>query len=261
MEFLPQANPKPFKAFAEFKFPFHCELYLYNTKVNMKILLAEDDLTMSQNIKSSLKEHDFDVEVAHDGLIAEKLLKKLPFDCVILDINLPHRNGYEICQFYRTFNTSTPILLLTAFDELEDKVQGYESGADDYLTKPFYMKELVMRIKSLIKRSQSNSVSEHSDTLVFDDLVIQKRSKIVKRNDVLLTLTPREYQILLKLVTAQGETVSKQELIREIWGGSFDANTNTIEVYINFLRNKIDKPFDKQLIKTKVGYGYYLDIQ
>ena len=225
----------------------------------MKILLAEDDLTMSQNIRSSLSEHAFEVEVAHDGLIAEKLLKKFSFDCVILDINLPHKNGYEICTFFRTFNKQTPVLLLTAFDELEDKVQGYESGADDYLTKPFFMKELVMRIQSLIKRSQASNVNEQSDVLVFDQIVIQKRSKMVRRNEVELTLTPREYQILLKLVEAQGETVSKQELIREIWGGSFDANTNTIEVYINFLRNKIDKPFDKQLIKTKVGYGYYLD--
>lgn len=227
----------------------------------MKILLAEDDLTMSQNIKNALAENHYDVEVAHDGLMAEKLLKRLAFDCVILDINLPHRNGYEICQFFRSFNTNTPILLLTAFDELEDKIQGYESGADDYLTKPFYMKELVMRIQSLIKRSHSGPVSEQSDTLVFEDIVIHKRSKTVKRNEIPLTLTPREYQILLKLVLAQGETVSKQELIREIWGGSFDANTNTIEVYINFLRNKIDKPFEKQLIKTKIGYGYYLNAQ
>lgn len=225
----------------------------------MKILLAEDDLTMSTNIRNALQESGFDVEIAHDGLMAEKLLKRSAFDCVILDINLPHRNGYEICQYFRSFNKSTPVLLLTAFDELEDKVQGYESGADDYLTKPFYMKELVMRILSLIKRSPSGSAGEQADTLVFEDIVIQRRSKTVKRNDIPLTLTPREYQILLKLMLAQGETVSKQELIREIWGGSFDANTNTIEVYINFLRNKIDKPFDKQLIRTKVGYGYYLD--
>ena len=225
----------------------------------MKILLVEDDLTMSQNIRSSLIEHHFDVEVAYDGLMAEKLLKKNAFDCIVLDINLPHRNGYEICQYYRTFNQVTPILLLTAFDELEDKVQGYESGADDYLTKPFYMKELIMRIQSLMKRSQ-HSVSDQSDIVMLEDIVIQRRNRIVKRNDIEIKLTPREYQILLKLVLAQGEVVNKQELIKEIWGGSFDANTNTIEVYINFLRNKVDKPFEKQLIKTKVGYGYYMDV-
>jgi len=227
----------------------------------MKILLAEDDLTMSQNIKNSLKEFDFEVEVAFDGLIAEKLLKKNSYECVILDINLPHRNGYEICQFFRTFNKSTPVLYLTAFDDLDDKVQGFESGADDYLTKPFYMKELVLRLQSLIKRSHTNQNEIQSEMLVFGDIVIHKRNKVVKRNEVEIILTPREYQILLKLLQARGETVSKQDIIKEIWGGSFDANTNTIEVYINFLRNKIDKPFDKHSIKTKVRYGYYLDFE
>lgn len=225
----------------------------------MKILLAEDDLTMSQNIKSAMAEHEFEVEVAHDGLIAEKLLKKLTFDCVILDINLPHRNGYEICQHFRSFNTHTPVLLLSAFEELEDKIQGYDSGADDYLTKPFYMKELVMRIQSLIKRSNAKQVIHAGDMLVYEDIVIYRKIKMVKRKDVELILTPREYQILLKLVLAQGEVVHKADLIREIWGTAVDVNTNTIEVYINFLRNKVDKPFSRALIKTKVGYGYYLD--
>lgn len=225
----------------------------------MKILLAEDDLTMSQNIKSSMIEHGFELEVAHDGLIAEKFLKKNNFDCIILDINLPHRNGYELCQFFRSFNTKTPILLLTAFEELEDKIQGFESGADDYLTKPFYMKELILRVQSLIKRSNALSTGEQNDYLLFEDIVLQQSTKIVKRKDVELSLTPREYHILLKLLMAQGEVVQKLDLIREIWGSSVDVNTNTIEVYINFLRNKIDKPFGKSSIKTKVGYGYYLE--
>jgi len=226
----------------------------------MKILLVEDDLTMSQNIRSSLQEQDCSVEIAHDGLMAEKLLRKMGFDCVVLDINLPHRNGYELCTYFRTFNQSTPILLLTAFDELEDKIQGYESGADDYLTKPFYMKELYLRIQSLVKRSLNQPAVAVSDLIVLDELVVKQRSKQVRRQDTEIILTPREYQILLKLIQARGEVVSKQDFIREIWGGYFDTNTNTIEVYINFLRNKIDKPFEKQLIKTKVGYGYYLDV-
>jgi DNA-binding response OmpR family regulator len=227
----------------------------------MKVLVAEDDLTMSQNIKHALQEFGVEVEIAHDGLIAEKLLKKFVFDCVVLDINLPHKNGYEICQLFRTFNKTTPVLYLTAFDELEDKIQGFESGGDDYLTKPFYMKELFLRIQSLTKRMRSFSDESLVETLILNDLMINKRSKVVKRNEIEINLTPREYQILLKLAEAKGETVSKQDLIKEIWGGSFDANTNTIEVYINFLRNKVDKPFDKQSIKTKVGYGYYLEVE
>lgn len=224
----------------------------------MKILLAEDDATMGLNIQKAMADQNFSVDLAHDGLMAEKMLKKSRYDCVILDINMPHRNGYEICQYYRTFNKQTPILLLTAFEELEDKVLGFESGADDYLTKPFYMKELILRVQSLIKRSKSNLVVEEQETLIFGEIIINRKSKIVQRKDLIIALTPREYQILLKLVMAQGEVVDKAELIREIWGGAVDVNTNTIEVYINFLRNKIDKPFETALIKTKVGYGYYL---
>ncbi len=224
----------------------------------MRILLAEDDATMGLNIQKAMADQNFTVDLAHDGLMAEKMLKKNRYDCVILDINMPHRNGYEICQYYRSFNKQTPILLLTAFEELEDKVLGFESGADDYLTKPFYMKELIMRVQSLIKRSNSKVVLEEEETIFFSDIIINRKLKTVHRKNQVITLTPREYQILLKLVLAQGEVVDKAELIKEIWGGAVDVNTNTIEVYINFLRNKIDKPFESALIKTKVGYGYYL---
>jgi DNA-binding response OmpR family regulator len=225
----------------------------------MKVLLVEDDTTLNQNIKEYLLQESFEVEVVFDGQIAEKFLRKNKFDCVILDINLPYKNGYELCREFRSYNKLTPVLMLTAFDELEDKVSGYDCGADDYLTKPFYMKELVMRIKSLIKRNNTGP-TESNETISIEDIVINQKTKTVKRNHIEIILTPREYQILLKLVLAKGELVDKQELVKEIWGGSFDANTNTIEVYINFLRKKIDKPFEKQLIKTKIGYGYYLNL-
>ena len=226
----------------------------------MKILLVEDDVTIAQNIKEALNNENYEVDVAYDGLIAEKYLRKEIYDCVILDINLPHKNGYEICKEFRSFNTSTPVLMLTAFDELEDKVQGFECGADDYLVKPFYMKEVLMRIKSLVKRSINILSGDVSETITIEDLVINQKTKSVKRNQMEIILTPREYQILVKLALAKGELVSKKELIQEIWGGSFDTNTNTIEVFINFLRKKVDKPFEKQLIKTKIGYGYYFDL-
>lgn len=226
----------------------------------MKVLLVEDDTTLNQNIKEYLTQEAFDVEVVFDGQIAEKILKKNPYDCVILDINLPYKNGYELCREFRSYNKSTPVLMLTAFDELEDKVNGYDCGADDYLTKPFYMKELAMRIRALMKRNNQAAPSGNAETITVEDIVINQKTKTVKRNDTEIILTPREYQILLKLALARGQLVDKQELVKEIWGGSFDANTNTIEVYINFLRKKIDKPFDKQLIKTKIGYGYYLNI-
>lgn len=223
----------------------------------MTILIVEDDTVLNQNIRELLAAENFTVEQAYDGFIAEKLLKKNSYDCVVLDVNIPNKNGFELCKTFRTYNTITPVLFLTAFDELEDKVQGYDSGADDYLTKPFFQKELLLRIQSLLKRHATTSPV--SDTITWQDVVIHQKARTVFRNNIELKLTPREYQILLTLVLAKGEVVSKKDLIKEIWGSAFDANTNNIEVFINFLRNKVDKPFNKQLIKTKVGYGYYLD--
>lgn len=150
--------------------------------------------------------------------------------------------------------------MLTAFSELEDKVKGFDCGADDYLTKPFFMRELILRIQSLIKRSQhSPTTSQDADVIVAGDLLINQAQKSVFRQETEIALTPREYQVLLKLCQNKGEVISKNKLMEEIWGTSFDTNTNTIEVYINFLRNKVDKPFGKNSIKTKVGYGYYFD--
>jgi DNA-binding response OmpR family regulator len=225
-----------------------------------KILIVEDDPDLNRNIKEAFNEEQIETDVAYDGFIAERFLKKANYDCIILDINLPGKNGYDICSDFRKYNSTTPVLMLTAFDELEDKVQGFNSGTDDYLTKPFYMKELVMRVQSLLKRSNpENNQPENGDTVNFGDLVIQTRTSKVTRQGVELALTAREYQILLLLVRAKGELVLKRDLIREIWGSSFDANTNTIEVYINFLRKKVDKPFGKDSIKTKIGFGYYIE--
>jgi DNA-binding response OmpR family regulator len=227
-----------------------------------KILIVEDDPDLSRNIKEAFNEELIETDVAFDGLIAEKFLKKVSYDCIILDINLPGKNGYDLCSDFRKYNTTTPVLMLTAFDELEDKVQGFNSGTDDYLTKPFYMKELMLRVQALLKRSSSeNSAVENSETISFGDILIYPKTSKVLRQGIELTLTAREYQILLQLIQAKGELVLKRDLIKEIWGTSFDANTNTIEVYINFLRKKVDKPFGKDSIKTKIGFGYYLNEQ
>ncbi|MEO5977474.1 MAG: response regulator transcription factor [Chryseolinea sp.] len=223
-----------------------------------RILLIEDDPNINQNIREALSAENYEVESVYDGLLGERLLKKNEYDCVILDVNLPGRTGYELCRDYRKYNVTTPVLMLTAFDEIEDKVQGFESGADDYLTKPFYTQELVLRIQSLIRRVSSPK-ADVITPLVSGDLVIYQANKKVLRNNTEILLTPREYQILVRLVLSKGEIVTKKELIDEIWGRTFDANTNTIEVYINFLRKKIDKPFGKDSIKTKIGFGYYFE--
>lgn len=232
-------------------------------KTVKKVLLVEDDPELHQNIKEVLEADGYIVSSAFDGTIAERLIKQQVFDCILLDINLPGKNGFELCKSTRltSENKNTPVLMLTAFSELEDKVEGYEAGADDYLTKPFFMRELLLRIDALMKRSKASSVNKPSmEELTRGDLSINLKTKVVKRAEKVIDLTPREYQILKKLLEADGEFVSKKDLIGEIWGKSFDSNTNTIEVYINFLRAKIDKPFGKKSIKTKVGYGYYFEV-
>lgn len=224
----------------------------------MKLLIIEDDPNLAQNIKADFTDNGYTVEVAFDGLIAEKLLKKNIYDCVIMDINLPYKNGYELCTSFRKLDKKTPVIMLTAFAEIEDKINGFDCGADDYLTKPFYFKELNARVKALIKRSNNPIVEKNVSLLVFQDLVIDAERKVVKRKDQTIDLTAREYQILLTLAHANGNSVSKQELLKAIWGTTFEGNTNTIEVFINFLRNKIDKNHDRKLIRTRVGYGYYI---
>ncbi|MFC4871862.1 response regulator transcription factor [Negadavirga shengliensis] len=225
-----------------------------------KILLIEDDPVLNRNIKEALLDEGCMVEPVYDGLLAEKMLNKNNYDCVILDINLPGKNGYDVCRDFRRSNQVTPVLMLTAFDELDDKVKGYECGADDYLTKPFYMKELILKIKSLMKRTEAqNQTGPVQDLMVVSDITVRLSKKEVSRQGKEISLTPREYQILLRLLMADGELVTKRELIKEIWGKYIDTNTNTVEVYINFLRNKIDKPFGKGSIKTKIGYGYYFE--
>ncbi len=226
----------------------------------MNILLIEDDTTLNANICEALKAEGFTVQNVFDGNMADRLLQREHYDCVVLDVNLPGKNGFEICKDFRKHDTQTPVIMLTAFGELEDKVEGYDSGADDYLTKPFYMRELMLRVNSLIKR-KNNSVNTAQRIFFAGDITLNDSEKKVMRNNIEVTLTPREYQILFKLMKKPGELVSKAELIKEIWGNSVDVNTNTIEVYVNFLRNKLDKPFGNNTIKTKVGYGYYLDLK
>lgn len=226
----------------------------------MRVLVIEDDPTLNKNIRKALTAENMNAEGVFDGLLAERMLKHDAFDCIVMDINLPGKTGFDLCRDFRIFNTETPVLMLTAFGELEDKVKGFDCGADDYLTKPFFMRELIIRIKALVKRAKGRKPND-LDPVIAGDITIQQAHKKVFRQGKEITLTPREYQILKRLCEMNGEVVSKTELIKEIWGSSFDANTNTVEVYVNFLRNKLDKPFGKKSIKTKVGYGYYLEIE
>ncbi len=226
----------------------------------MDILVIEDDATLNKNISEALKAESWNVESVFDGQLAERMLKQNHYDCIVMDVNLPGKTGYDLCESYREYNTTTPILMLTAFSELEDKIKGFDSGADDYLTKPFFMRELIMRIHSLIKRNMNASQSENP-VIIAGDITINQSTKKVSKQGTEIPLTPREYQILVKLCKNQGEVISKNDLVKEIWGKSVDVNTNTIEVFVSFLRTKLDKAFGTNTIKTKVGYGYYFDIE
>ncbi len=228
----------------------------------MKILIIEDDPMLNKNISKALMAENNVTEIVFDGLLADRMLRKTTFDCVIMDINLPGKTGFDLCRDFRSYNTVTPVLMLTAFSELEDKVKGFDCGADDYLTKPFFMRELILRVNALTRRSRNNHhSSQANETIKADDITIHPAQKKVFRQGKEIALTPREYQILIMLCKNKGEVISKSNLIKEIWGSSFDANTNIIEVYINFLRNKLDKSFGKNSIKTKVGYGYYQEVE
>lgn len=221
-----------------------------------RILIVEDDVNLSADLKAQLQEEGYYSEQVYDGSIADRMISRENYDLILLDINIPGINGYDLCKRIRAKNIHTPVLMLTAFGEVEDKVTGFESGADDYLSKPFFMKELMARIKVLIKR-QYNSDAE-PDQLSIDTLLIFPQKKLVSRNNMTIKLTAREFSLLLALAKANGNPVSKKDLMKHVWGTSVDVNTNTVEVFINSLRNKIDRDFPVKLLHTRTGFGYCL---
>jgi len=220
-----------------------------------RALLIEDDINLSKDLKAQLANENFEVEAAYDGLIAERMIQQGKYDIILVDVNIPGKNGYELVSSIRNRQVSTPVIILTAFGEMDDKLFGFDCGADDYLTKPFYFKELLARIRAVLKRSDHYSDSE---LIVIEDMVIDTRKREVKRKNKIIRLTSREYEILVMLAEANGQPVSKKDLLNRVWGTSYSINTNTIEVFINLIRSKIDKDFTPKLIKTRIGFGYYI---
>jgi DNA-binding response OmpR family regulator len=220
------------------------------------ILLLEDDPILSKEILKFLKHHDFFCDSVYDGTFVNSQLKLKDYHCVILDINVPGINGIEVCRQIRNDNKNIPILMLTAYGELENKATAFNNGADDYLVKPFHFEELLMRIKALLRRKEKPQ--DFANIFQIADLVIDFDSKEVKRNGNIIKLSPKEFKLLTILAKAKGRVLSKGQIADELWDYHIETNQNTIEVYINFLRNKIDKDVVNKLIHTKVGYGYYL---
>ena len=222
-----------------------------------KILLVEDDLVLSKSISDYVKTEGFEFTQAYDGQSAEKAFEAEKFDLLLLDLGLPNGNGIEICRKFRARFVGVPIIIVTAFGDIDTKMIAFETGADDYLVKPFHLRELVAKIKVFLKRAEQNA--ETAGQVVYGELTIDYELKKIFRNKIEINLTPKEFHLLEFLLRNKKRVVSKEEIAKNVWKDDVDVSHNTIEVYISFLRNKIDKNFDKKLIRTKSGFGYYLD--
>ncbi|RYC68603.1 response regulator [Spirosoma sordidisoli] len=220
------------------------------------ILVVEDETKVALFLKKGLETQSYSVTVAADGREGKRLIGTEHFDLVILDVNLPVLSGVELAQYIRTRNTQLPILMLTALDSTTDKLMGFEAGADDYLVKPFDFLELLARIRALLRRATPPDESEA--VLKMADLELDLREKVARRMGQSIDLTAREFSLLEYLMRNQGRVVSRVDIASQVWDLNFDTGTNVIDVYINYLRNKIDKDAPVKLIHTVIGLGYVL---
>ncbi len=226
----------------------------------MNILIVEDDLRIAELIQKGLREQGFSPTLAHDGLSGKRLALENDFDLIIIDIVLPKLNGLDLCRAIRQVKLHTPILMLTALGTTDDKVDGFDAGADDYLVKPFEMRELLARIRALLKRYHQ-SINNIGSILRYADIEMNLHTKIVKRKDKEIHLTPKEFKLLEYMLNHPERVLSRSEIAEKIWETHFDTGTNFIDVYINYLRKKIDKDFDKKLIHTRPGMGFILKVE
>ena len=221
----------------------------------MNILLIEDEPKVAAFIQKGLEEQFHNVTLVYDGLMGRKMALEGNFELIILDVVLPHINGFEVCKQIRQFKKEVPILMLSALGTVNDKVQGLESGADDYLTKPFHFEELLARINSLDRR---RSIVLPGTVYQIADLHMDCYRKTVTRAGVPITLTVKEFTLLEVLVYNRNRVLSRTYIAESVWGINFNRGTNLIDVYINYLRTKIDKGHEKQLIQTIIGMGYMI---
>lgn len=227
---------------------------------NTRVLIVEDEVKVLQFIRQGLEEQGYEVEFAYDGECGRKLALTKDFDIIIMDIIIPQLNGIELCKKVREKDNNVKILMLTALGTLDDKLEGFKAGADDYLVKPFDFPELLVRIQSLLKRKGSPSDDPQHDghIIKISDLEINTHNKKVRRSNKEIILTAKEFSLLELLAQNKNRVVSKPEIAERVWNIHFDTGTNVIEVYINFLRKKIDKDFPVKLLHTLVGMGYIL---
>lgn len=221
------------------------------------ILVVEDDLRVANLLKGGLEEKGYQLLVAYDGASAWRLFQSQAADLVISDVILPKMDGFELCRLIKQSSPQTPVLMLTALGTTDDKLQGFDSGADDYLVKPFDFRELDARIRVLLKRHKGAPV-EQPVRITYADLEIDLLRKEVRRNGIFIKLSPKEYHLLLYMTEHAERVVSRVEIAEHVWNTHFDTGTNFIDVYINYLRKKIDRDFSTNLIHTKPGIGFIL---
>ncbi|MFD3393582.1 response regulator transcription factor [Aquirufa sp. OSTEICH-129V] len=222
----------------------------------VKILLIEDEPKTVQSLKQGLEENNYVVEVAYDGNMGHQLAIRNAYQLIISDIIIPGINGLELCRKLRAEGIQTPILMLTALSTTDDKIEGFDAGADDYLAKPFDFKEFLARVKALIKRSNQTMIE--AQVLKFADLELDLTSKIVSRSGQKINLTAKEFQLMEYFLRNQEKVISKAEIAENIWEVEDENSSNLIEVYVNYLRKKVDKGFSSKLIHTQFGMGYIL---
>lgn len=226
-----------------------------------KILVIEDDVRLASILQRGLEESEMQVLIAYDGELGLKLFENYHPDLVITDLILPKINGLELSKQLRAKYPQVPIIMLTALGTTDDKVEGFDAGADDYLVKPFDFRELLARVKTLLKRTKGKSTFKQPETIAYADLKINLQLKKAFRKEEEITLTPKEFNLLSYLIQNPERVLSREEIAQEVWGVNFDTGTNFIDVYINYIRKKVDKPFEEKLIHTRPGMGFILTNQ
>jgi two-component system, OmpR family, copper resistance phosphate regulon response regulator CusR len=221
---------------------------------NINILIVEDEKRLAEILKKQLEDSGFCADIAFDGFSGKEMIEQFQYNLVILDINLPLLNGYELCKEIRKSNSNIPIIMLTAFSTPENKITGFDLGADDYIVKPFDYRELLARINVFIKRPEKKEINSK---IKIADLELDLSSKTVIRANKKIDLTAREFQLLETFMKHRDQLLSREQIIEQVWGIDFDPSTNIIDVYVNYLRKKIDRDFSLKLIHTKFGFGFY----
>ena len=222
-----------------------------------KMLLIEDEKKIADTISQGLKELGYHVVTAYDGKIGLRLFESASFNLIITDINLPGINGYDLCKTIRSRNQHIPVIMLTALSTTNDKIEGFDAGADDYLVKPFEFRELLVRIRALLKRTMNQQLPS-GNILKVADLELNVDSMEVTRGMKPIILTAKEFQLLEYFMRNRNRVISRADIAERVWDLDFDTKTNVIDVYVNFLRKKIDKDFETKLIHTQVGMGYMM---